>query len=419
MFKSAYKIYKLFPEKIQSGLRQILRAAGLWRLFELFYFRKVLDYTPRRQSRNGSDLTWQQFENQILKFRDSYKGVIVQERVIPWGATLYQRPQHMASALGKLGYLVIYQTLPFGADEAIRDVRQVSKNVWVTHLDEPSNIPFVIKSTYSGTPTYPVKKFSNQHIVYEYVDHIDAQIVGKDAVDKLNDKLRWALSGGADCIVASAQVLFDEVRAIHSNGHLIQNGVDFEHFQDELQKREQIDTMENFKKQFSHVIGYFGALAPWLWTELINDLIVKYPKVGFVIIGPDFDGGSTGLKRGPNVIYVGAVNHREIPSYARYFDFGIIPFRKGPIAKSTNPLKLFEYFAAGIPVIVTEDMAECLIYQDFVAKLDNADELEQIIKTFDAKRLEPYFIQQVLEIARSNSWQNRAKSFEEMIGNLL
>ena len=55
-----------------------------------------------------------------------------------------------------------------------------------------------------------------------------------------------------------------------------------------------------------------------------------------------------------NVIYTGAVNYDEIPEYISACDIGILPFPDSIWWRMSSPLKLFEYFAMGKPVILTD-----------------------------------------------------------------
>src|SRR5690606_29959915 len=75
--------------------------------------------------RRSTDLTREQFRANILAHAHAYKGIFVQGVVIDWSVDLYQRPQHMAAAFARLGYLVIYQTVNWTKDD-VTGVRQVA-----------------------------------------------------------------------------------------------------------------------------------------------------------------------------------------------------------------------------------------------------------------------------------------------------
>ncbi|KAA9179487.1 hypothetical protein F3K36_04810 [Delftia sp. BR1] len=94
------------------------------------------------------DLSWDRFSEEVLSKRKQYKGIFIQEVVIDWNVPLYQRPQHMAVALARLGYLVIYRTDNWTADD-VNGFREVENNVWVSNRDEVDLIDDVIRSVYS------------------------------------------------------------------------------------------------------------------------------------------------------------------------------------------------------------------------------------------------------------------------------
>jgi len=108
-------------------------------------------------------------------------------------------------------------------------------------------------------------------------------------------------------------------------------------------------------QEFPHpVVGYVGYLGPWIDFELLEAVIRKMPDVHFVFAGPIDDRiGFSSISELPNVRSLGVVPYATVPGLIRGLDICMIPFRQGEIARTTNPVKIYEYFAMGKPVVST------------------------------------------------------------------
>lgn len=368
---------------------------------------------------NQCGIDWQEFKQNVLSRRDHYKGIFIQEVNIDWNVPLYQRPQHMAKALARLDYLVIYKTVNWSGD-SVNGFQQVSENVWLTNRCEVDKIEGAVRSIYSTayavSPKKLAKRSENGVVIYEYIDHIDPAISGDvENMRRLNELKAFALSGGADVIVASAKTLFDEVRALNLQQDLllVPNGVDTDHYRS-LRHEEYTLPKEyaQFTAAYEVIVGYFGAIAPWLDYGLLDEVVRQKPDVGFVFIGPDYYGGLDKLPTAENFLYVEPVPYATLPAYARCFDVCFIPFAPGEIAQSTSPLKLFEYFALEKPVVVTSDMLECTAYEE-VLSADSAAGISVAIDNAIAIKDDPAFRMKLRELADKNSWLERAKKLEQ------
>ena len=102
---------------------------------------------------------------------------------------------------------------------------------------------------------------------------------------------------------------------------------------------------------------------------------------------------------------------RVLPAYARQFDICFIPFAPGEIAKTTLPLKLFEYFALEKPVVVTSEMLECVAFKE-VFSGDSASALSQAIDAAIQVKNDAGFKKRLAELAEENDWEARAKAME-------
>jgi glycosyltransferase involved in cell wall biosynthesis len=96
-------------------------------------------------------------------------------------------------------------------------------------------------------------------------------------------------------------------------------------------------------------------MADWFDFEAVDAMTKALPEVSFVLIGPE-PMARKRLTSRPNLHLLGCRLNTEIPSYLHHADVGIIPFavrHYGDLVRGINPLKLYEYLAAGLPVIAT------------------------------------------------------------------
>ncbi len=112
------------------------------------------------------------------------------------------------------------------------------------------------------------------------------------------------------------------------------------------------------------IAGYMGSLFPGRGLEIVLDLAVRLPEILFLIVGGEGKYLSnlrarlkkTNLK---NVLAVGYVPHKAIPGFMNACDILLIPYQKQVLhrqakhdtVKYMSPLKMFEYMAAGRPII--------------------------------------------------------------------
>ena len=405
-------IYWCLPSSVRHSLWRPRHAFIRWaRAF-------LSPVTTVKNDSGQNDLTWEEFQSQILSRRSDYKGIFVQEVVIDWNVPLYQRPQHIAAAFGRKGYLVIYKTDNWAGDN-VNGFRQVSKNVWITNGYEVNSIDDVVRSVYCtaylNTPKVILENGRRGIILYEYIDHIDPMISGvAENIKRLVALKNFAFGGGADFVVVSSRML--EAEAVQAVGRdkviFVPNGVDTQHYRNVIHQHTPLpERLLVFRNKYANIVGYFGALATWLWYEAIAELVKDRPELGFIFIGPDYDGGSAKLPVADNVIYLGAVDYQILPAYARQFDVCFIPFAPGEIARTTSPLKLFEYFALEKPVVVTSEMNECTIFKE-VFSGDSARALNQAINDAICRKSNSSFKARLAQLADENDWDERVRTME-------
>ena len=406
-------------------IRQFLfhvRSYGFWsacRTTWLFFRVRANSFLNLAGIESHGDMPWAVFESRFLSRRDAYKGVFVQNPVITWNEGLFQRPQQMALALGRLGYLVIYKTPDPTLDKVV-GVRNIAPNVYLANAECFDFIDGAFHSVYSTITAFAFdgieKSDSCFRVIYEYVDHIDPAISGKEAINHLLEEKRIAFNENKyDFIVATARELADEaVKAVCPDKVLyVPNGVDCWHYRNPVQNNISLpNNLLKFKENYENIVGYFGAIAPWLWYDEIKKLTNNRPDLGFVFIGPDYSGREVArLPRTENVLWLDAVSYEILPAYASQFDVCFIPFEPGPIAHTTSPLKLFEYFALEKPVIATSQMHECTAF-DVVFAGDSAESWSAAIDNAISLKSDIIFREKLTRLADENSWDNRARSME-------
>lgn len=105
------------------------------------------------------------------------------------------------------------------------------------------------------------------------------------------------------------------------------------------------------------VIGYVGSIHAWFDVPLVTALARSIPEARVILVGPAHPATARELERAaveaPNLHWIGPRPYAEIPSIVASFRVGLIPFRRTPLTEAVNPVKLYEYAAAGVPCVST------------------------------------------------------------------
>lgn len=157
--------------------------------------------------------------------------------------------------------------------------------------------------------------------------------------------LEAALAKRADLIFTSSERLRRRLAHFCRNTVLLPNGVAFENVVSHHDRK-------RAARLARPVIGFVGGITEWLDQELLYRVANIRPDWQFVLYGPimtDVDE----LRKARNIHLLGPLPHVLIPNVLRGFDVCMIPFKINDLTRSVDPVKLYEYLAAGKPVVST------------------------------------------------------------------
>lgn len=102
------------------------------------------------------------------------------------------------------------------------------------------------------------------------------------------------------------------------------------------------------------IAGYVGNLQERIDVGLLEKLALEAPHLSQVLVGPETAPRHFNrLKSHRNIHLLGKKPHGSIPSYIRHFDICLLPHTDDRFTASMNPLKIYEYLAAGKQVVAS------------------------------------------------------------------
>lgn len=223
----------------------------------------------------------------------------------------------------------------------------------------------------------------------------------------------------ADLTLTTSQSLAQYARQYSSNVALLPNAADVSLFKQAITQTYQRPA--DIQHITTPIILYIGNLSQSRTNySLIKAIATHHHNKHLLFIGPidSDDYLQYGLDKQSNVTFLPPKNIKELPPYLQAAACGIIPFKVNQLTQSIYPLKINEYLAAGKPVITTNFSPDITDFAHiaFVTNTDQEfiDAIQTAIDT-DSTTLQ----QERVMIAESNSWQNRAKRFWELVNTCL
>ena len=122
------------------------------------------------------------------------------------------------------------------------------------------------------------------------------------------------------------------------------------------------------------------------------------------------------LLKKTNFFHLGYKDHIVLPSYLKAFQVGLIPFALKKVTESVVPYKLFEYLAAGCPVVATP-LPDLMRYRHVIEVAETKEDFSRAIQNVlinGNKKLE-----QRIQFARENSWKSRTDDINTLLLKLI
>lgn len=96
---------------------------------------------------------------------------------------------------------------------------------------------------------------------------------------------------------------------------------------------------------------YVGSLDARFDHAFVAEAARRNPACTFTIAGPPHAEHGTVYDGIPNVHLLGPVRHQDLPDLMSRADVGLLPLSDHPFNATRSPMKLYEYAAAGLPVV--------------------------------------------------------------------
>ncbi|MEK6280859.1 MAG: glycosyltransferase [Acidobacteriota bacterium] len=334
-------------------------------------------------------------------------GAVVFLSSIGWNVVNTQRSQHLAREFARQGYVAIFDSS--GSFDDVSGLKEVERNLFLIRepdraLSEiPDPILWSFPHNYLRRDAYP----ASTRTIYDWIDDFDVFNFDRDFLERNHER---ALKE-ASLVLTVARVLHERVLASRPDALYLPNGVDYDHFAGNsvtpVDDRYIPPSWLNGKP----LAGYYGAMAEWFDYELLAAVARLRPDWNFVLIGQMYDNSlrdsGRSLLRLSNVRWIGPRGYPKLPQYLSLFDVAMIPFAINDITRATSPLKLYEYFAGGKPVIATP-MPECQAFPE-VHIVRDAEEFSQALDLAKAQGQLPEIQERLRQLGRENSWTSRVE----------
>ena len=167
----------------------------------------------------------------------------------------------------------------------------------------------------------------------------------------------------ADLVFTSSADLQTRAVAAGARAMLVPNAADVEHFARAAARP--LPEPADLARLRRPRLLYYGTLGPWLDAAWIAGLARARPAWTVLLIGPSAGAELGPLARLPNVALLGPRPYQSLPAYLRHADVCLLPRVASELTRAMDPVKVYEYLAAGKPVVATP-LPELAKYGDLV-----------------------------------------------------
>jgi len=258
---------------------------------------------------------------------------------------------------------------------------------------------------YARAQGWPALLEVNAPLIEEQAEH-------RGLVDRASaERVANTVFGAATALIAVSEEVAEYLGrfpAAQSKIAVVPNGVNPAHFPADVKKSLPGDTG-------SFTVGFVGSMKPWhglgILLEAFGRLEERCPgnRLLFVGDGPGrelLSAQAAALGLGKAVHFTGAVDPSEVPGLLASMDVAIAPY--GSLSNFYfSPLKVYEYMAAGLPVIASRvGQLEQLIEDEIHGLLIPPGDVDALVAALERTRGDAELRQRIGRTARAKVLRN-------------
>ncbi len=250
-------------------------------------------------------------------------------------------------------------------------------------------------------------------IVYHCVDDIAAISGDPDGFRAAEGRMLAA----ADLVIASSETLARSIRSRGAEVRLMPNVADTATFARALEPGPVDAAVELAPRPRLVFVGAVSRVK--VDIDLIAELARSRPDWSIILAGPvglgDPRTDVSGLEQIENIHLIGHRPHRDLPAVLRGADVALIPYELNQLTASVFPMKVYEYLAAGLPVVSTplpslEGVEGVSFAADSTSMVSAIESL--LASNNRAER------RARSQLAEGHSWEDRIEEIELALGEL-
>lgn len=235
-------------------------------------------------------------------------------------------------------------------------------------------------------------------------------------------RLENIITKDADIVICTSKALRENRIKLNQNCFTVTNGCEFEHFNNNEMNNVSLETKAFFNQLKHPIIGFYGNAERRTDTELLHEVFKNHKELTLLMVGPkDKQFDSKNLELLENVCFMGSIGYSELPFILQQFDVAIIPYKIDSVSRTIFPLKLFEYFAGGKPVVAINFNPDILneLSEKHLVYIGNdpTSFASSIYKALNENNLQ--LIDQRIALAQKNDWSVVTEKISKIIENEL
>jgi glycosyltransferase involved in cell wall biosynthesis len=252
-------------------------------------------------------------------------------------------------------------------------------------------------------------------VVYHCADEYSEYpgFVSRDVVKSYDDEMTCR----ADLVITTAENLRLSRQEINPHTHTVINAADVDIFNRALDPT--LPVPADLAAIPSPRLGVVGLHDFRLDVDALETLAAADPSWQIVLIGPLKPGqvDEARLRRQGNIHLLGQKPRGELPGYLKGLAVALVPYTPSELSRNIFPLKLFEYLAAGVPVVVG-GLPELARFSKIIGVAGSSADYPRLVReALESDSPEKRAVR--VELASENTWDHRVEEISTLVEEAL